>query len=63
MRLPRSRSRYVTRARSWLHIQDFEVDAAFDLGLLKSKGAGRMRSRSNAWLMRRFDVVSSISDR
>src|ERR1700733_7781671 len=33
---------YVTRARSWLHIQDFEVDAAFDLGLLKSKGAGRI---------------------
>ncbi|MEO8737985.1 MAG: glycosyltransferase WbuB [Edaphobacter sp.] len=26
-------------AASWLHIQDFEVDAAFDLGLLPAKGA------------------------
>lgn len=25
-------------AASWLHIQDFEVDAAFDLGLLPAKG-------------------------
>ena len=27
-----------TGAASWLHIQDFEVDAAFDLGLLPAKG-------------------------
>ena len=54
---------YVTRARSWLHIQDFEVDAAFDLGLLKSKGAGRIALALERWLMRRFDVVSSISDK
>ena len=52
---------HVTRARSWLHIQDFEVDAAFDLGLLKSKGAGRIALAVERWLMRRFDVVSSIS--
>ncbi len=25
-------------AASWLHVQDFEVDAAFDLGLLPAKG-------------------------
>ena len=24
-------------ARAWLHVQDFEVDAAFDLGLLRGK--------------------------
>ena len=54
---------YVTRARSWLHIQDFEVDAAFDLGLLKSKGAGRIALALERWLMRRFNVVSSISDK
>jgi colanic acid biosynthesis glycosyl transferase WcaI len=54
---------YVTRARSWLHIQDFEVDAAFDLGLLKSKGAGRIALAVERWLMRHFDVVSSISEK
>lgn len=27
-----------TGAASWLHVQDFEVDAAFDLGLLPAKG-------------------------
>jgi colanic acid biosynthesis glycosyl transferase WcaI len=54
---------FVTRANSWLHIQDFEVDAAFDLGLLKSKGAGRIALALERWLMRRFNVVSSISDK
>ena len=29
---------HATGAASWLHIQDFEVDAAFDLGLLPAKG-------------------------
>ena len=36
-------------ARTWLHIQDFEVDAAFDLGLLKSERArqhGALRSKA-----------------
>ncbi len=50
-------------ARSWLHVQDFEVDAAFDLGLVKG---GWLRSRALAaekWLMRSFDHVSSISPR
>jgi colanic acid biosynthesis glycosyl transferase WcaI len=50
-------------AKAWLHVQDFEVDAAFDLGLLRGK---RLRSRvagAERWLMRRFDVVSTISQR
>ncbi len=29
---------FAAGAASWLHIQDFEVDAAFDLGLLPAKG-------------------------
>ncbi|SAL72260.1 glycosyl transferase [Caballeronia peredens] len=53
----------MTGARSWLHIQDFEVDAAFDLGLLKNPRAGRMALAFERWLMKRFDVVSSISDK
>lgn len=52
-------------ASSWLHIQDFEVDAAFDLGLLQG-GASRLGRAARAGeraLLRRFDVVSSISSR
>jgi colanic acid biosynthesis glycosyl transferase WcaI len=48
-------------AFSWLHVQDFEVDAAFDLGILSNKG---LRSRMVAVersILRSFDVVSTIS--
>lgn len=50
-------------AKSWLHIQDFEVDAAFDLGLIKGASIRRLALASERWLMRRFDVVSTISER
>jgi colanic acid biosynthesis glycosyl transferase WcaI len=49
--------------RAWLHIQDFEVDAAFDLGLLKSPRLKRWVVGGERRLMRRFDVVSTISQR
>ncbi|MFM0737807.1 glycosyltransferase WbuB [Paraburkholderia xenovorans] len=51
----------LTRARTWLHIQDFEVDAAFDLGLLKSSRASRIARWIESALLRRFDAVSSIT--
>lgn len=48
-------------ALGWLHIQDFEVDAAFDLGLLK-RGMGRRPALAmERWLFNRFDRVSTIS--
>ncbi|SDB83399.1 glycosyltransferase WbuB [Paraburkholderia lycopersici] len=50
-------------ARSWLHIQDFEVDAAFDLGLLQGGRASRFARARERALLRRFSVVSSISPR
>ncbi|RAR61713.1 colanic acid biosynthesis glycosyl transferase WcaI [Paraburkholderia unamae] len=50
-------------AGSWLHIQDFEVDAAFDLGLLQGGRASRIARAAERLLLRRFDVVSSISPR
>ncbi|HEY1611391.1 MAG TPA: glycosyltransferase WbuB, partial [Paraburkholderia sp.] len=50
-------------ARTWLHIQDFEVDAAFDLGLLQGSGAARVARAVERALLQRFDVVSSISGR
>ena len=51
----------VTRARAWLHIQDYEVDAAFELGLLKSSTAARVARWIERVLLRRFDAVSSIT--
>ncbi|GMX63496.1 WcaI family glycosyltransferase [Paenibacillus elgii] len=50
------------RTKTWLHVQDFEVDAAFDLGLLPQKPALKKAVLGmERWLMKRFDAVSSIS--
>jgi colanic acid biosynthesis glycosyl transferase WcaI len=50
-------------AHSWLHVQDFEVDAAFDLGLLRAGLFRRVILAGERALMRGFDRVSNISDR
>ncbi|WP_239618845.1 glycosyltransferase WbuB [Cohnella mopanensis] len=51
------------RIKTWLHVQDFEVDAAFDLGLLPNhKRLKKWVIGLESWLMRRFDTVSSISE-
>jgi colanic acid biosynthesis glycosyl transferase WcaI len=49
--------------QAWLHVQDFEVDAAFQLGLLRGAAMLRFAAATERWLMRRFDGVSSISPR
>lgn len=46
---------------AWLHIQDFEVNAAFDLGLLRATWLKRWVLKAERFLMRRFDLVSTIS--
>lgn len=51
------------QATSWLHIQDYEVDAAFELGLLKGQRIYKAVSAVERWVMRRFDRVSTISER
>lgn len=49
-------------AHSWLHIQDFEVEAAFVTNLLKpDSGVGRAAEKFERWLLQRFNTVSSIS--
>lgn len=48
-------------ARSWINVQDFEVEAAFSLGLAKGKALQRLALAIEGWLLRRFDVASSIS--
>lgn len=51
----------VANARSWLHIQDFEVDAAFELGLLKSAGGRNLALAVERAILKLFDRVSTIS--
>jgi colanic acid biosynthesis glycosyl transferase WcaI len=53
----------LTGAKSWLHLQDFEIDVAFRMGLLKGKLLQRVALRMESWLLRRFDTVSTISSR
>jgi colanic acid biosynthesis glycosyl transferase WcaI len=48
-------------AKVWLHVQDFEVDAAFELGILRAQWMRSTVSKLESWLMRRFDRVSTIS--
>ncbi len=48
----------------WLHVQDFEVDAAFGLGLLPAEG--RMHALAEAlerYAMRGFDRISTVSEK
>lgn len=50
-------------AKSWLHIQDFEIDAGFELGLLPSSGLIRFLTMGlERWFMGHFDRVSTISE-
>ncbi|MBT2323196.1 glycosyltransferase WbuB [Variovorax paradoxus] len=50
-------------AKTWLHIQDYEVDAAFELGLLKGARLRAFVAAVERGLMRRFDRISTISQR
>lgn len=49
--------------KRWLHVQDFEVDAAFELGLLPDwRWLKWLTGRLESVLMRSFDIVSTISE-
>jgi colanic acid biosynthesis glycosyl transferase WcaI len=51
-------------AACWLHVQDFEVDAAFELGLLPAEGPVHdFAIRLEKFLVYAFDRVSGISAR
>lgn len=50
-------------AKAWLHIQDFEVDAAFDLGILRAGALKSLVLSCERLLLRRFDRVSTISEK
>ena len=46
---------------TWLHIQDFELDAAFELGLLKGRILRSLAEIMERFILRGFVRVSSIS--
>lgn len=50
-------------ARTWLHIQDFEADAGFELGLLKANGLRALGEWTEKKLMSGCDRVSIISEK
>ena len=50
-------------AQAWLHVQDFEIDVAFKMGLMEGRGARQALLWLERRMLRRFDVVSSISMR
>lgn len=50
------------KAKAWLHIQDFEIDAAFDLGIIPA-GLRKGVVFFEKLLMGRFSRVSTISEK
>lgn len=50
-------------AGSWLHIQDFEIDVAFEMGFLKGKLVKKLTMGLERIIMSGFDTVSTISHR
>lgn len=52
----------LTGARSWLHVQDFEVEAAIATGLIRPNGvAAKLAGAFERAVLSRFDMCSSIS--
>jgi colanic acid biosynthesis glycosyl transferase WcaI len=52
----------LTKAKSWLHIQDFELEAAFKLGILKGNKLGKFSKFFETKILERFDLISTISE-
>lgn len=55
-------SAFACTAESWLHVQDFEVDAAFELGIIRSPRLKSILQSVESWVMKKFDRVSTISE-
>lgn len=50
-------------AKTWLHVQDFEVDAALQLGMLRLGILRNLAQAIDRFITRRFDRCSTISTR
>lgn len=53
----------LSKNKTWLHIQDYEIDAAFELGFFKLKFVRWFATQFESRLLRSFDRVSTISTR
>ena len=51
----------LARSKTVLHIQDYEIDAMFGLGMLKNGMLSKVAFGVESWIMRRFDRISTIS--
>lgn len=54
---------WLSGAKSWLHVQDLEVDAAFELGMLGNPLLRRCAGFFERTIMAAFDRVSTISEK
>ena len=52
---------YKRKVKTFLHIQDLEIDAAFDMNLIKNKFLKRIAQNWEKNLIDSFDIVSTIS--
>jgi colanic acid biosynthesis glycosyl transferase WcaI len=51
----------LTGAKVVMHIQDYEIDAMFGLGMMKRGLLTRVVKKVERWLMRQFDAITTIS--
>jgi colanic acid biosynthesis glycosyl transferase WcaI len=51
----------VCGAKAWIHVQDFETDIAFGLGVISGGWVRRTVDACESWLLSRFERVSTIS--
>lgn len=51
----------ITRAKSVLHVQDFEIDAMFGLGMMQKGYLSKLLLSVEKKILQKFDLVSSIS--
>ena len=55
-------SGWAARCRTWLHVQDFEIDTAFELEILNFRSIRRFVNGIELWVMKLFNRVSTISE-
>ncbi len=60
--LPMVFLRFLTKAKLVYHVQDMQIEAARDLGMIKSKGFLNTLFSIERFILKRCDVVSTISE-
>jgi len=51
----------LSKSKSVMHIQDYEVDAMFGLGMMNFRPLEKIAKIFEKWIMGKFDTISSIS--